>query len=305
MPRKKPTTVGMVVEDYVKSLSYDKLSDNTQRDYTYFISICCGASPHGTDLYDHKVRTLTTPMVQKAYNEWAKRGVPTANHTRSVMSRVFNYGIKVGLCMHNPFTHIEKLSHRTRQEVWTQEQIKQFLDTAYSKFEWRSVGLIVHMAYTWCQRLGDMTNLKFDNYSFEDQVLKLEQSKRRARVELPTPDSLHKILVQQHKDMGFQPYIAPRIAYGKIQEKPYDKVMLGTIARNIRNKAGLPDNLWIMDMRRTGTTEMVEASVPLPQIMSVTGHANAQSLKPYMKNTLTSSSEAYKLRIATGKGDIL
>ena len=58
-------------------------------------------------------------------------------------------------------------------------------------------------------------------------------------------------------------------------------------------------------MRRTGTTEMVEAGVPIGQIMSVTGHANPQSLKPYMKNTLTSATEACRLRLKAGGGGIL
>ena len=40
-----------------------------------------------------------------------------------------------------------------------------------------------------------------------------------------------------------------------------------------------------MTCGRTGTTEMVEAGVGMAQIMSVTGHANPASVKPYMKNT--------------------
>ena len=61
-------------------------------------------------------------------------------------------------------------------------------------------------------------------------------------------------------------------------------------------QAGLPEELRLMDLRRTGTTEMVEAGVPLPQIMSVTGHANPQSVKPYMKNTYASAENALTLR---------
>ena len=37
---------------------------------------------------------------------------------------------------------------------------------------------------------------------------------------------------------------------------------------------------------------MVEAGVSMGQIMSVTGHANPQSVKPYMKNTLDSAKNA-------------
>ena len=51
-----------------------------------------------------------------------------------------------------------------------------------------------------------------------------------------------------------------------------------------------------MDFRRTGTTEMVEAGVPMGQIMSVTGHANPNSVNPYMKSTYTSSNNALKER---------
>ena len=43
--------------------------------------------------------------------------------------------------------------------MWTPDQVKLFLDTAYSDFKWRSIGLIFHMAYEWAQRVGDMRNL--------------------------------------------------------------------------------------------------------------------------------------------------
>ena len=68
--------------------------------------------------------------------------------------------------------------------------------------------------------------------------------------------------------------------------------------------AGLPQHYQIMDMRRTGTVEMVDAGVPLAQIMSVTGHANPQSVKPYLKNTLASATSAlrnrYEYKLANG-----
>ena len=58
------------------------------------------------------------------------------------------------------------------------------------------------------------------------------------------------------------------------------------------DRAGLPQELRLSDLRRTGTTEMVEAGVGMAQIMSVTGHANPASVKPYMKNTLKSANLA-------------
>ena len=65
--------------------------------------------------------------------------------------------------------------------------------------------------------------------------------------------------------------------------------------------AGLPKDLRLSDLRRTGTTEMVEAGVGMAQIMSVTGHANPSSVKPYMKNTLASADLALTTRKSHGK----
>ena len=47
-----------------------------------------------------------------------------------------------------------------------------------------------------------------------------------------------------------------------------------------------------------GLTQMMEAGVPLPQIMSVTGHNHVASVKPYMKNTYLSANNALTARYA-------
>ena len=56
----------------------------------------------------------------------------------------------------NPFSNIKKRVVAHRKVVWTKEDVIRFLDTAYSDFKTRSIGLIAHMAYEWCQRIGDM-----------------------------------------------------------------------------------------------------------------------------------------------------
>jgi integrase len=241
------------------------------------------------------LQTLTAPLAQRAYNKWAERGVPFANHTMSAASVVYNFSIRVGYCEINPFSKVLRRPHKPRKVVWTREDITRFLNVAYSSFNTRSVGLIVQMAYEWCQRLGDMSNLKWTNYNFDTKVLSLEQSKRRARVELPTTEELHEMLVQQKQEVGTD-YVAPQCHSNSIFNKPYDKFQLAIVARKVIRKAGLSEELQIMDMRRTGTMEMVDAGVSLPQIMSVTGHVSPGSVTPYMKNTLTSAKNAAKLR---------
>jgi integrase len=77
---------------------------------------------------------------------------------------------------------------------------------------------------------------------------------------------------------------------------PYSKHRLPKLARDIMNNASLPTELRLSDLRRTGTTEMVDAGVSMGNIMAVTGHTNPQSVKPYMKNTLASANLALNLR---------
>jgi len=77
---------------------------------------------------------------------------------------------------------------------------------------------------------------------------------------------------------------------------PYAMQRLSKNGRAVMRKAGLSEKLRLMDLRRTGVVQMVEKKVPLPNIMSVTGHANVASVKPYLKNTYTAANEALTQR---------
>jgi len=50
--------------------------------------------------------------------------------------------------------------------------------------------------------------------------------------------------------------------------------------------------LYASDMRRTAITEMIESGKDITSIMSVSGHQNPSSLKPYIKHTLKSATVA-------------
>ncbi len=302
MRQAKRTKIADVIEMYYKSLEYRSLSPSAQRDYRYCLNTFLQTPLRGNKVEVMHLQTITTPLAQRAYNTWAERGVPFANHTMSAASVVYNLAIRLGYCEINPFSKVLRRPHKPRKVIWTREDITRFLNVAYSSFNTRSVGLIVQMAYEWCQRLGDMTQLKWDNYDFEHRVLYLEQSKRRAKVELPTTDELHEMLVQQKQEIGFQPYVAPICNASKVTGNTYNKHTISMAARRIMRKAGLSEELQIMDMRRTGTMEMVDAGVPLPQIMAVTGHQSPASVMPYMKHTLTSARKAATLRFTSSRG---
>jgi integrase len=181
--------------------------------------------------------------------------------------------------------------------VWTREDVRAFMNTAYSTFKWRNVGLIVQMGYEYGQRMGDMRKLRWDQVDLEKGVLHLEQSKRRSRVTIPTSQGLLAMLKQQHAEFGWQQYIAPsNVPDRKGGLLPYSLFNLSRVAKQIVAEANIPSELVLQDLRRTAITEMVEAGVPITNIMSVSGHATPQSLTPYIKNTLRSATVAQDMR---------
>jgi integrase len=77
---------------------------------------------------------------------------------------------------------------------------------------------------------------------------------------------------------------------------PYSANSLARIGSRIMDRAGIPKAILLMDLRRTAVTEMIEAEVPLPNIMAMTGHATPQSVAPYMKHTLKGATVAARMR---------
>ena len=292
------STVTDLVEFYYQSNDFNMLRDTTKVDYRYCLSELCAA------MGDRKYQTVTSKVAKQAYEEWVKRGVSFANHVATTASRVFNYAISMEETTLNPFGNIRRKQPKQRKVVWEHEDVIAFLDVAYSKFEYRSVGLIVQMAYEWCQRLGDMRNLTWENVDLDTRQLYLQQSKRRAEVFLPISEDLTYMLQQQKGDFGFQQYVAPHpVPMGGVFE-PYRMERLSKTGRRIMREAGLSEELRLMDLRRTGVTQMVDKGVPLPQIMSVTGHNHVSSVRPYMKHTYESANSALTQRNVCVKSNV-
>ena len=285
-----------LADEYYLSSDFSMLADKTKADYQYFLGVMLDTSVDGKKLSSTKLPKMSGAKARRAYEVWLKRGISMANHICSVARKLFSFAMEMGYAETNPFATFRRKATHVRKVVWTKDQVCQFLDYAYSEFKYRNIGLIVQMAYEWCQRVGDMRMLEFSSIDFDKSVLNLQQSKRRSVVHLPISLDLLEMLKQQAKDYDFQPYVAPYPTAKRGKYAPYTMQRLSKVARRVMELANLPDTLRISDLRRTGTTEMVEAGVSMGQIMSVTGHANPQSVKPYMKNTYASAENALTLR---------
>ena len=288
----KGYSVRDVVVEYWGSDAFRKLGSASQKDYYDCLRVI------NDDVGSMSMKRLSVSLMQQCYIVWLERGIYRANKIAAIMSILINWSKKNGISIENPMPLLEKTPNPQRTVMWEPEQVNKFLTTAYSEWKWRSIGLIVQMAYEWGQRVGDMRMLTWAAINFDKKRCDLVQSKRGAEVHLPISDPLMHVLKQQHETFGFQVLVTPQVQPSDGSYKPYTKEMLHVYVNAVLEAAELPSYLTAMDMRRTAITEMVEAGVDITQIKQVSGHTNINSLTPYIKHTYTGASEALAQRQA-------
>ena len=292
------STFAQACNAYRGSSSYCSLKYKSQKDYANNLTRACATKVSGNLMLGNiKLKDVRYKYLTVAYEDWLDNsGIRAANYIATCVSIVLNYSIRYEAIPHNPMALVKKVKTKPRKVMWQPDQVKLFLDTAYSDFKWRSIGLIFHMSYELAQRVGDMRKLTWKSIDFANRRMDLEQSKRGAEVHLPISESLLKMLVQQKKDFDFQEYVAPRTSPKNNGYSHYTLNEISKLINEVKDEANLPQELQVRDLRRTAITEMVEAGVDLVGIMQVSGHQSVQSVKPYLVNTYSGASTALERR---------
>jgi len=287
-----------IVDLYLHSDKFLRLQGRTQKEYERYLNKVLNTKTHSAGLLkNRRVCDITAGMLNLAYAHWLKTlGLRPANYCKQVLSVAWRYAMSLDIMTHNPVALISTITPPPRRIKWEREEIKSFLATAYSNHKWRSIGLIVQMAYDWGQRVGDMRLLTWDSINLDTCRMDLAQSKRGAEVHLPISKGLCAILADQHKDFGYQKYVAPFVSIDGGILRPYQKEEIAPLINKILDEAHLRRELTAMDLRRTAVTEMLEGGVDGASMTQVTGHKNIASLKPYMVNTFSGASKALAAR---------
>ena len=304
MPRKnhKDKSIRQVIDEFLQHEDYLKLVGTSKANYRRRMESLTNYHVQSNPVDKLKITTLDAPTAVMLYEKVKVNGVGAGQRFVAVMRVLWNFAIRRGYTDMNPWSHVRVQGSPPRTVKWSHDELATFLTTAYSEWKWRNVGLIAHMAYEWAQRVGDMRKLKWEFVDFENRVVNITQSKRGASVHVPINDDLMVMLKQQYKDFGFQELVAPNPHPSRGKYHVYGDTQLARTAQKIRERAGLPEHLKLGDLRRTGATEMVEAGVDIAGIMQVTGHANPQSVRPYLTNTVRGAEQALKMRSETKLG---
>jgi integrase len=288
----KTKKMSVVIKNYLQSETFKSLSEKSQKDYQYFLS-----KWYSPELLAKDISTLTTPMWQSLYDKTYAETPSTANHSLAVWRALFKYAVGEGWIKYNPVREVDSRLSKRRSVCWTREDISRFLNVAYSRFEGRSIGLIVQMAHEWGQRVGDLRVLQWDNYCLQTGNVTIGKTKRKEATAIPSSKELMAMLSKQYEDYGWQKYVVPSSKPdGKGGLLPYTETGVSKIANKIKEAAGVAFELQLSDLKRTALTEMLEYGVPLHNIMSITGHSSPYALSPYIKHSLALSSEAMRMR---------
>ena len=171
-----------IAEFYLNSEAFKRLKRKTQRDYESHLKAIVNTVVEGKALGVYHNKNIKVRHLTAAYELWVKSGVRSANYRKTILSACWKHSMRYDVMVHNPVSLVKTQKTDRRTVMWTREYVKRFLDQAYSDFNYRSIGLIVHMAYEWGQRVGDMRLLKWEALDLTECRLDIRQSKRGAEV---------------------------------------------------------------------------------------------------------------------------
>jgi len=281
-----------VINYYLASKQFASLASSSQMKYEAELEKI-SKSPLG----ELPLNKLTAKICNEVYEGWvSSHTVARANERSRLFSVVINFARSLDLLNDNPMSKVKKLKHQPYTPIWKRQQVETFLETAFTKFEWRNTGLLVMMCYEWAQRPTDICHLQWSNLDLPNARVKIKQSKRGAEVEMPIEEPLLTMLKKQEKDWGFQKLVVPYHRASDNAYIPLHPTIFGPILRDIKAECGVPEELKIGHLRKTAITEFVSAGVDSTGIMQVTGHKNISSLNPYMKHTYEGAKTAQNTR---------
>lgn len=280
--------------NYLNSRRFDRLAETTKEAYRRELEVIAATPLMDRTVGQNRLSDLTSKKASDIYDYWLQKGAHYANTLASVFSVIMSYAESLDLVVKNPMKSVKKVTHKPTTYIWSREQVEKFIEVAFTKFEWRNVGLMALMCYEWAQRPIDICRLKWYNFDFDTSTVTIKQSKRGETVTLPVSDTILPLIKQQQKDYGFQDYVIPYFRPHDKAWRPMENYKYSV--RAVAKEAGLPDTFTLGSLRKSGINEMVEAGVDGTSIMSVTGHKNLTSLNPYMKHTKRAAEYALSKR---------
>jgi integrase len=241
---------------------------SAEREIRRLLSLEFGAKRIG----DIKLKDIDTKLCQKLYHR-----IESHSSLCNSLQTVLKHGEAIGVLARNPFVFVEKKEKPKPKKVrWTEEQVQEFLDAAYSRFEGRNIGLLAHMVYEWSQRPVDIRNLTWDNFDFIEQKVTIP---RDNPVALDLEEPLLSLLAEQKQDWDFQDYVVP---HHKPNGVVYKKIHHTSMFQTVKKTTSLPKELNLTNLYTTSVEQLANSGADFLTVMRITGFKSLHTLSRYV-----------------------
>lgn len=287
-------SVAGLINQYRQTNKYKTLAVNSKRNYNHYfdtaLPICIGNS--NTAFKDMLTANVTVKHAEKLQQQ--VEDLISYNTSFAVINKlsvVWNRGIKLGLARSNPFAEMGLSKPPPRRQIWTDQQFLDFVahcdkvggsGLVNPKDSWSTVGTHVILCMHLAQRVGDMRTLKWSNLD-DKGLLSFRQCKTKKDMVMPITQLIAARL-QLHPPAAH----TDAILRNPNTDEPYRADNLRRRFRYLAREMGLPDDIQVMDARRTAATNAANSGATEAEIMSLTGHTRPETLR-----------EIYQLRTVT------
>lgn len=146
-------------------------------------------------------------------------------------------------------------------------------------------------------RIGDIKNLRFSNFNWEEKSLSIIQHKTHKPLTLPVPDAVGWAVIDYIKN-GRPDYSESDIIFLK-HMPPFDPIgdenHLGQQITGYMRKAGIDQrhkkHSGFHSLRHSAGSMLLEMETPLPVITNILGHADSDTTAVYLKTDLKKLAE--------------
>lgn len=251
-------SLGDIIDDYLASGLFKKTSASHQRalrSYLELIRKAFGTMP---------LQVIEDRRVRGDFRKWRDKFIATprkADYAWTTLSRLMTFAIDRGHIATNPCTGGGRLYEADRADkIWGSDDLRRFLETASVPLQ-RALMLALWTG----QRQGDLLKLTWSAY--DGQVIRLKQSKGKARVPVPVGAPIKDMLDAM---AGERKTSVTILTNSKGQ--PWTSDGFRASWEKAYKKAGIVD-LHFHDLRGTAVTRLALAGCTVPEIASITGHS--------------------------------
>jgi len=258
----QPGTVAWLIKDYEQSSWYASLKPRTRENADLALQRIHTALGHfrAAHVGRKDCRTCYEGIL-------AKHGPNAAKTAHTYLRVLFSWAQEQEIRADNPAKGMKVQTPDPRKQTWTHEQVQAVIKKA-QELGMPDIALLVMLGYDTGQRLTDLMDLKWSAYDGEG--LNFDQNKTRKDVWVPLDPQTIKTLSQTKRE-------AVQIVVASNTGQPYtNRALVNRRFREAADKAGLPKQIQMRDLRRTVATEI---SAGGGKIHPITGHAPGSSME--------------------------